>query len=682
MVALSCPTYPGFWLAALSLAFASPLPANSSSPICSPDAPEGPYRITEDCIDPMFTSPVLTGQIDEISLVPHRRVSGYFNGTKVDFNIYLPAAAVWKGRFFQHVYPLQNSTARPERVAFGVANGAYTVSVAGAVGFRADAATAKFSRKVAADYYHPRSDHIYGYVYGGSGGSYSVAGAMESTTGVWDGGMMLVQGIPVSNPNNFAIRALGGIVLANKKAEIVDSLAPGGSGNPFSNLSSTERAILTEMTALGVPLSAWEDFDAVGLNKTGLLNNFTPLVSGAIQERDPTYPCDFWTKPGYLGTEESELGDIFRKALVLFNSTIEDIIYGNDSVPVAITIADVPANSSTRGLQFAVYNANGTTAITGVLFPQNKTISIASGSNPTALDTLERGATIQADNRLFLSGFALHRHQVPPVEAGFYGYDILRDGNAEPLYPQREVLIAPIVSSGASGGVSHSGNITAKVMVLQTLLDNDAFPWHADWYKRQVQKSLGDRFEGNYRLYYMESGYHYIESPQLDPPDSSRIIPSGGHIEQQLLDLSDWVERGVAPAKSTNYTISEGSQIHVSGDAATRGGIQPTVSLTVECGANRTQVATGAVVAFQVHVETPPGKGDVVSVEWDFKGEGIFTAGDLGSISPSVDVSTTYVYEEAGVYFAGVRISSQREGNPDTPFARVWNLARVRVIVV
>ncbi|KAH7347420.1 hypothetical protein B0T11DRAFT_333533 [Plectosphaerella cucumerina] len=660
---------------------AAPFDSNSSTVTeCQQAFEDGPFWITANCIDPVYDTPVFTSDTEETQPVPHRKVSGYFNGTRADFNFYLPPAEVWKGRFFQHVYPLQDSNARPERVAFGVEYGAYTVNVAGVGGYRADAAAAKLSRKVAAEYYRSHCGHIYGYVYGGSGGSFVTAGAVESTSGVWDGGILLIQGIPMSNPNNWPIRAMAGLFLDPQKESIIDAVSPGGSGDPFEALSEDEREVLREVTALGIPLSSWEVFEDVGRNGIGMLNLITIMVASAIKQRDPLYPYDFWTKPGYLGTEESALGDAFRNALVSFNSTIGNVITAEDGTPTSVTLDGVPSNITVLGFDFNVYSDGLVGSITGQLHPDNGTFTVDPTSNATVLAKLQEGTVIQVDNRLFLSGIALYRHQVPPVEDGYYGYDILRDANGQPLYPQRDVLMAPQIARSASGGVSHSGNITTKVMVLQTLLDYEAWPWHADWYKRRVQSSLGDRFEDNYRLYYMEAGLHAIESPQFDPPHSAYAVPAGGLVEQHLLDLSDWVERGVLPPKGTGYTIDELSQVHLATSAEDRGGIQATVALTVD-GSNRTEAEVGEAVVFQLQVEVPPGAGDVVSTEWDFDGSGIYTALDFGEIGPVVKLDVSHVYKTPGTYLAGVRISSQRYGIADTPFARVWNLARMRVVV-
>jgi hypothetical protein len=41
----------------------------------------------------------------------------------------------------------------------------------------------------------------------------------------------------------------------------------------------------------------------------------------------------------------------------------------------------------------------------------------------------------------------------------------------------------------------------------------------------------------------------------------------------------------------------------------------------------------------------------------------------------------THTYPEPGTYFPVVRVTSQREGDRDTPYGLIQNLARVRVVV-
>jgi hypothetical protein len=55
---------------------------------------------------------------------------------------------------------------------------------------------------------------------------------------------------------------------------------------------------------------------------------------------------------------------------------------------------------------------------------------------------------------------------------------------------------------------------------------------------------------------------------------------------------------------------------------------------------------------------------------------------ELGDPSlETVQVTTTHAFATPGTYFPALRVASQRECNPSTPFARSLNLGRVRVVV-
>jgi hypothetical protein len=305
-------------------------PASAQPPECAPPATGGPMFITADCVDPLYNNPVIDSETDLTSPSPHHRVLGHFAGTDKRFAFYFPPKRQWEGRFFQSVYPLQDEYALDDptapggpgielgtagRIAFGVDSGAYTVQTNGGGGYRVDAAAAKFSRLVAADYYGKDRHHrrIYGYIYGGSGGSYQTIGAIENSSGVWDGAVPFIPGVPTSIPNNFFVRAFARFVLADKAPQIADAVSPGGSGDPYAGLSEVEQAVLREVTLMGVPLRAWEDYPyLLGLNAPDGLLGFGAVIRGI----DTTYAVDFWSKPGYLGTEQSPLGDLFRAARI------------------------------------------------------------------------------------------------------------------------------------------------------------------------------------------------------------------------------------------------------------------------------------------------------------------------------------------------------------------------------
>jgi hypothetical protein len=79
--------------------------------------------------------------------------------------------------------------------------------------------------------------------------------------------------------------------------------------------------MLKELTLFGVPLQAWEDPDYL----LSLSAPDAPVAfEGNIRQIDPSYVTDFWTKPGYLGTEQSPLGDFVRAALASRGDTVDN----------------------------------------------------------------------------------------------------------------------------------------------------------------------------------------------------------------------------------------------------------------------------------------------------------------------------------------------------------------------
>lgn len=298
--------------------FASTLSAASAraatAPVeCAAPSAGASLFVDAQCVDPDYATPIVDSEADVSDPVTAHLVTGHFEGTDVQFRVYLPPAQQWDGRFFQFTYPLEGQEPT-DSVAFGASHGAYTVQTTAIAGYRHSAAAAKASRDIAAAYYGVSAEEVNGYLYGWSGGSYQVVGALENTDGVWQGAVPIVQGVPVSIPNNYSVRALAGFILAPKKDAIVAALRPGGSGNPRAALDGVERAVLDEALSLGIPLQAFEDFDQA--TTSAVLDAFAPT----IQAIDPTYAEDFWNAPGYLGTEASALGNRFRAALAADNT--------------------------------------------------------------------------------------------------------------------------------------------------------------------------------------------------------------------------------------------------------------------------------------------------------------------------------------------------------------------------
>ncbi len=89
----------------------------------------------------------------------------------------------------------------------------------------------------------------------------------------------------------------------------------------------------------------------------------------------------------------------------------------------------------------------------------------------------------------------------------------------------------------------------------------------------------------------------------------------------------------------------------------------------------------GDPVRFMVKVQAPQDSGDIIDVEWDFEGTGDYVSTDLHRNRRTVVQRETHVYSTPGTYFPGVRGTSHRDGDAETPWALIQNLDRVRVVV-
>ncbi|KAH8896056.1 hypothetical protein GQ53DRAFT_779340 [Thozetella sp. PMI_491] len=646
--------------------------AQIGTPECAAETADGPIIITSDCIDSAYSDLVVTQETDETVPVVHHKVSGYFNNTNLQFNIYFPPKETWQGRFFQSVYPTQDANADGQTIGFGSDSGAYTVQITGSSGYRADAAAAKFSKTIAAKYYQYSELPIYGYVYGGSGGSYMAVGAVEETVGVWDGAVIFVQAIPVSIPNVPAARAFAGLVLRNQSAQIIDAVRPGGSGDPYDTLSAMQRGMLQEATALGIPLHKWEDFDKVA-------DTFTlSILASTVQAYDETYADDFWSAPGYLGSEDSELGAFFRSLKFDVNVTIGAITLDSQGAPVSFDIQGLPALTDARGLEIQVYGTNSSLVgfLQGTVDNTLNVITVSTGNDQAVLDALHEGAKIGINNHWFLALHVYYRYQIPR-RPGFYEWDQFLDDDGQPIYPQRAVDVPAMVAAAVSGGATHTGKIKFKVIVVDNLWDSDAWSPHADWYRTQVRESLGDQFHDNYRLYYNDHADHNLGPP--GPNRTAYLITYDGIVQQALRDVSSWVEAGKVPPQSTKYSINN-SQIVVPALASDRLGIQPTVDLKVNDAASAS-VQVGQSVTLKASVLMPPEGGKIVSAGWDILGTGEFSAvQDLVPIE-ATELQITVSYPNAGTFIAGIKVTAERYGNPNATYALVANIGRARVTV-
>ncbi len=628
----------------------------------------------------------------------HLYVHGGFTGTDAKFSFCFPPEEEYEGRFFQATHQLlAGEEATPRNITFALASGGYSVqtnmggsdnprgaeeSAHGQVdttirGYRVNAEAAKFSRVVAAEIYGPH--RTYGYLYGGSGGAYQTLSSAEMTTGVWDGFVPYVMGSPQSIPNCFTVRVNALRVLKDKWPSIIDAIEPGGSGDPSAGLSDEERAALEEATRTGFPPGAWFNYIPQGGGPLVLVASYVPLL-------DPTYLDDFWSKPGYLGTDPRSS---VRAARIQHEATVVDVIPGGQkqlklsSVPTGdLTGADVIITSGAAAGKTAPLGriASDGKGQIGLVY-ESVGVTIDVMADPAVVDIIQAGDEVRIDNSRFLALQTYHRHQFPPANPDFdYPdvYDYFRGPDGTPKYPQRGVDIGAAGTLGATGEIP-TGRFNGKMIVVECLHDGDALPWQADWYRKKVEASEGPHVDERYRLWYVDNANHTDPTTETQ---QTHAVSYSGTVQYTLRELSAWIERGIVPPPTSEYRVQNG-QVHVPASAAERKGIQPVVHLEVN-GGDRAEVRVGEVVTFIAAIEVPPSPGNVVSAQWDFEGVGKYpeTAELEGPTSETVSVTATHAFADPGTYFPTLRVASQRERDASTPFARSVNLGRVRVVVV
>ncbi len=661
--------------------------------------------------DPRFQDPYV--DLDEWRDEPvrHRYVHGGFHGSDCRFSVYFPEARRYQGRFFHPVTPVpgtEHSATEGLHVGyidFSIASGAYLVESnlgllrralpgedSTIAGFRASAAVATYSRVLASEMYGEHRP--FGYVFGGSGGGYRTMACIENTRGVWDGAVPYIHPTPMSLPANLGVQAHAMRVLRDKLPQIVDAVEPGGSGDMYAGLTTEERDALAEATRMGFPPRAWFDAERISLQ-------YTTIWAGLFDHMvrwDPTYFDDFWTVPGYLGANPT--GSLVQAQLQYKTKVVQPVMAPEavalglplplamagqhiDDVPVAFRLDDLPdADLTGAMLQFTSGGAAGHNVwISGV-----RNGYVTTGIGQVHFDSLRGvavGDDVLIDNTAYLAFQTYHRHQVP---AGDYPeWDQFRAAG-QPIYPQRPELLGPRYARNGGAGLQ-GGRFDGKMIVVQCLLDEGAYPQQADWYRRRVAAQLGPRIDERYRLWFVDHAMHGAPVVRPDettrPARNTRIVNYRGVLEQALRDVAAWAERDAAPPASTNYELVDG-QIVVPPSAADRRGVQPVVTLSAN-GGTRAEVSAGDTVEFSALVDVPPGAGTIVGAEWDFEG-----AGDFPVVAPfdneaasyvSKTLSTTYAFSAPGTYFPSLRVTAHRRGEMDDPHGRIQNVGRVRVVV-
>ena len=472
-----------------------------------------------------------------------------------------PPKEQYQGRFFQYITPVpdnenlsQGAAGEEDKIGFSIASGAYFIETNGGgkidfakpiinddptIGaYRANAATAQFSRVVAMEIYGGKRP--FGYAFGGSGGAYRTIGGMESTEGVWDGVVPYVVGSPMAIPNVFTVRMYAMQLLKDKFPQIIDAMEPGGSGDMYAGLNEEEKSALQEVTRMGFPPKSWYGYKDMGIH------GFLVLYQGVVSADRKYFTDDFWNVPGYLGA---------NPPASLLKARIQKVSKIRMGIPVdqAINMGLIePISARERGTADLAWKSTGgepgamplafqledmlpdVDFLGGDLMIKSgdaagKTLQLTKiegdkvvlgPADPGVLVQIKRGDEVQVDNSNFLAVQTYHRHQDPGPQ--YKVWDQFRDAKGKPIYPQRPMLIGPLFTRAAAG-VLPEGKFKGKMIVLASLWDREAFPWQADWYRDRVKENLGDNTDNNFRLWYTDHALHGDLSKQEDPTRHSKL---------------------------------------------------------------------------------------------------------------------------------------------------------------
>ena len=655
-------------------------------------------------------------QLPNGTKIPFRYIHGGFEGTAVRFSFFFPERDQYEGRFYQYLSPFPGPdeevasialTGGDDKIAFALTHGAYfietnmgsaavfTNSNDNTITHRSSAAAAEYSRIKAQEIYG-YEHRPYGYVYGGSGGGYRTMACIENTN-AWDGAVPYIIGSPYAIPNCHTTRVHAMRILRHKMDEIADAMDAGGSGDPYAGLNEEEAAALREAELFGCPLRSWFSFRTLG-------DGAVPVLLPGVKRMDPDYFEDFWKVPGYLGAEpgSSAVRDrIKMKARVRMvylpekkAAALAGNVNGADTAWLKmlssnmagepwIELDQVPTGEDLYLAGTHVIVTTGAGQGKKLLLERIEGNRIYLGKAygvddiPDVLGLLNAGDEVLIDNSDYIAFQTYHRHQVPSRD--YHGWDQFRDADGNPLYPQQKLLVGPIFSSSGPG-CKQNGIIQGKVIIVASLMDESAYAWQADWYRRKIASVHEGMDEKELcRLWYVD---HSLHDDRAETIDELRVTSYLGALRQALIDVAMWVEKGIAPLPSSEYSVNIGQMV-VPEKAVERKGIQPVVALLAN-GGTCAHVKCGETVSFVAEAEVPDEAGSLTRAEWSFEGEQDYPyegSLELRDGGQRATIHAEHSYKNPGTYFAVVRISSERNGDKDALFTQVRNLERVRIVV-
>jgi hypothetical protein len=681
------------------------------------------YAVTDD----FFGAPYIDEDEWRDTPVRHRWIHGGFEGTDTRFAFCFPPQEQWQGRLFQ---PLEGANAGREDAALGPLGvvtggpdmlfrlGGYMVeSNMGHIGdvkdpkagddptiygWRAAAESARFSKFVAERVLGSRPHHSY--VYGGSGGARRSPLCLAYAPDAWDAAMPYM-GDNVDGDHGDFSRVRNGSgdfatmfnvqrVLGDKIADVIDAMRPGGSGDPFTTLDTHQREQLAALYRLGYPRG--DEF--MISQPMGQLWLWCSMAERICAE--DSYFKNFWTEPGHVGHDEPEL---VESDLMDFRTRVKRVVYARDlkskpefsgreykSLSIMATVYEAMATSADIPLMIELEDAPdgyllgaGVRMLDGAaagrqLYCMGGAGSVVVGNGEGEASNLRfsgvlPGDAVHVDNHDFLAFCYYARHHIHASPE----YDFLRVGRT-PIYRQYDQPeFSPFM------GTAHTGVFEGKMLWVHHTHDASLWPSQAMGMPANIVREAGEEaLAERYRLRWLENAEHVPPFMAAAPPDRANntwLIHYLPAIEQNLADLTAWVEEGVDPGHMS-YEMVDG-QIILPTSATDRGGIQPVINVTAN-GAERAEVSAGEEVTLVVNAAVPPGMGTIISLAWDFDGKGTYPRSEaVDGKSAEVEFTVGHTFDEPGTYFVTALTESHREGDVDAESRRVPNLAAARVVV-
>lgn len=639
-------------------------------------------------------------------------VHGGFKGTDIEgenearFCLYFPVKENYEGRFFQYVspapedeYTAEHLTGEDDKISFCLTHGAYFVisNQGGFVPwvdqsrlFKVSSNVAELSRRIAKRIYDT-DERPYGYIFGGSGGSFKTMGCMEATKGIWDGAVPYVMANPMAAPNVFAPRMRAMRLLKQEGIEkVIATLEPGGSGDIYEGLNEEQKQALSEVTKMGFPPKAWFDYSYMG---DGSLMVLVPMVYQMFSN----YFKDFWEKEGYEGADKTsaEYRDRLRfntrvtaieypkkeedtKHHSVDNSWVNTILGGED-LPELDFEDELPKDAylfhcrlrvlsgKAKGNEINISQINGKHLIL-----QKET---GGSRNKNVLKELMVGDEIMIDNSDTIAMQCFHRHQIP--DESYEVYNQFLDEKGDSQYAQLNMLLAPMIAINGAG-LLINGNIHGKMIGLCSVMDESAYAWHGDWYRKAIKRSGIDE-QDCFRLYYHDNSLHDDRAGYLDDPQHQ--VDYLGTLHQALLDVAAWCEQGIEPLATMNYTIKDG-QVILPKTAEDRGGMQPVVEAFVN-GEKSVTIKLGDTVSFSATAEVAKNAGRITRAAWDFEGKNDWSKDEVLVVDGNkVRIECNHTFNKKGIFYPCIKVQSNRKGDVKDIYTQCKNLDRVRVEVV